>query len=184
MDISRIEDLNSQENIYYIGIGEVHIGFTGDQLKIAALGSCVGLVLYPNDDDINRCATMGHIMLPKSTKSDLENPKRKSKWGPTRFADIAVPVMIKNLMKATSKKKHRKKAFVAKMIGGAAMFGVTKLSYEIGKQNALVTRQLLKDNGIPLIKEYTGGDTGMSVNFNVNDYCLKVKPTGGKEFSI
>lgn len=184
MKISRYENLNSQENIYYIDIGEVHMGFTGDRLKISALGSCVGLVLYPNDDDINRCATMGHIMLPKSSKYELENPKRKSKWEPTRFADIAVPAMIKNLMKAIGQKRYRKKAFVAKMIGGAEMFGMTKLTYKIGKQNTRMTKQLLKDNEIPLIKEYTGGDTGMSVDFNVNDYTLKVKPTGGKEFLI
>jgi chemotaxis protein CheD len=184
LKISTNESNNSQGNIYYVGIGEVHIGFSGDQLKISALGSCVGLVLYPNDDYSNRCATMGHIMLPKSSKSDLENPKRKSKWDLTRFADIAVPVMIKNLMKAVGHKKHRKKAFVAKIIGGAEMFGMTKLSYKIGKENTRITKQLLKDNGIPLIKEYTGGDTGMSIDFNVNDYSLKVKPTGGKEFYI
>ncbi len=171
---------------YYVGIGEVQLGFSVDRLRISSLGSCIGLVMYPNDDNKKHCATMGHIMLPKSPSSskELERSQRRSKWGPTRFADIAVPVMLKDLLKAIGYHSGRRKAIVAKMIGGAEMFGTTKLSYKIGKENTRVTKQLLKENNIKLIKEFTGGDTGMSVDFMVSDYTLRVKPTGGKSFFI
>jgi chemotaxis protein CheD len=178
------EKMGTQGNTYYVGIGEVHMGFSNDHLKISSLGSCIGLVIYPNDKNENKCATMGHIMLPKAPSNDSYKPKRKSKWETTRFADIAVPVMIKNLIKTVGQRSGRREAFVGKMIGGAEMFGMTKLSYKIGKENTRMTKQLLKQNDIPLIKEFTGGDTGMSVDFNVSDYTLRVKPTGGNSFKI
>ncbi len=168
----------------YVGIGEVHLGFSNDHLKISSLGSCIGLVIYPNDENNDRCATMGHIMLPKAPCNDLSKTKRKSKWKETRFADVAVPIMIRNLNKAIGYRSVRREAFVAKMIGGAEMFGMTKLSYKIGKENTYMTKQLLKQNKIPLIKEFTGGDTGMSVDFNVSEYTLRIKPTGGNSFEI
>ena len=163
---------------HYVGIGEVKLGCTNDYLKITTLGSCIGLIIYPEDNNSEKCAVMGHIMLPRSQGKE---PKKYT-FGPTRFADIAIPTMIKKLVKAVG--KHRRKAFVAKMIGGAEMFGYTKITLKIGKENAQVTKQLLKEQNIPIIKEFTGGDTGMSVEFRVSDYSLMVRPTGGKPISI
>ncbi|MFX0124728.1 MAG: chemotaxis protein CheD [Candidatus Hodarchaeota archaeon] len=164
--------------IHYVGIGEVKLGCSKDRLKITSLGSCIGLVLYVKDDNPEKCAVMGHIMLPKSQGRE---PKKYT-FGPTRFADIAIPTMIKKLEEAIG--KHRRKSIVAKMIGGAEMFGYTKITMKIGEENAKVTKTLLKENNIPLIKEFTGGDTGMSVEFRVNDYLLTIKPTGGRSIII
>ena len=163
---------------HYVGIGEIKLGCSIDRLKITTLGSCIGLILYPKDDNAEKCAVMGHIMLPKSQGRE---PKKYT-FGPTRFADIAIPTMIKELEKAVG--KHRRKFVVANMIGGAEMFGYTKITLKIGKENAQVTKTLLKEQNIPLIKEFTGGDTGMSVEFRVTDYSLIVRPTGGKPITI
>ena len=167
---------------YFVDIGQIKLGFDGDLLRISSLGSCIGLVLYPDDFHTKKCAIMGHIMLPKSKEMDRNNPERKTRFGPTRFADIAVPEMIKQLGRVTG--KDRRKKFVAKMIGGAEMFGYTKLTLNIGKENAKMTKALLKQERVPIIKEFTGGDTGMSVNFRVSDYTLRVKPTGEKSIII
>ncbi len=167
---------------YFVDIGQIKLGFEGDRLRISSLGSCIGLVLYPDDSNPKKCAIMGHIMLPQSKEKDRKNPERKNRFGPTRFADIAIPEMIKRLEDASG--RTRRKRFVAKMIGGAEMFGYTKLTLSIGKENAKMTKALLKKEKVPIIKEFTGGDTGMSVIFQVNDYILKVKPTGGKSIII
>jgi chemotaxis protein CheD len=163
---------------HYVGIGEIKLGCLKDRLKITTLGSCIGLILYPKDDNPEKCAVMGHIMLPKSQGRE---PKKYT-FGPTRFADIAIPAMIKELEKVVG--KHRRKSIVAKMIGGAEMFGYTKITLKIGEENARVTKSLLKERKIPLIKEFTGGDTGMSVEFRISDYTLIVKPTGGRAIII
>ncbi|MFX0181573.1 MAG: chemotaxis protein CheD [Candidatus Hodarchaeota archaeon] len=178
--LEKEDNLAKESHIYYVGIGEIKVGIADDKLKISSLGSCIGLVIYPKDKNPNRCAVMGHIMLPRSQKTD--RVVSKGRWGPTRFADIAVPTMIEQLEKIAG--KNRRKDFVAKMIGGAEMFGYTKLTMKIGEENARVTKALLQKGKIPLIMEFTGGDTGMSVDFCVDNYILTVKATGGNPIQI
>ena len=62
---------NSSINDRFVGIAEIAIGHSGDILKITALGSCIGLVIYPiSVNDISqRCAVFGHIMLSQSPKN-------------------------------------------------------------------------------------------------------------------
>lgn len=167
---------------YFVDIGETQVGFKGDLLKISSLGSCIGLIMYPDDTNIRKYAVMGHIMLPKSGGRDKKKPARQHRFGPKRFADIAIPEMIKELEKIAG--KGRRMSFFAKMIGGAQMFGYTKLTIRIGEENAKMTKKLLKEAHIPLVREFIGGDTGMSVTFNVSEYLLKVKPTGGKPIIV
>jgi chemotaxis protein CheD len=160
-------------NITYIDIGEIIMGYFGDLLKIIALGSCVGLVIYPViSNSLNRCAVMGHIMLPDSTQI---RKTKKDILGPGKYADMAITNMIHLLNDAG----YHKKTFEAKLVGGASMFGNTTITAQIGKRNVIVVEEHLKNEGIPLKKAYTGGDTGMSISFNISEYQLTVKPTGG-----
>ena len=63
----------------YIGIGEIALGYSGDFLMISSLGSCIGLVIYPENDEIsNRYAVMGHIMLPKARGTKYSSKAIKS----------------------------------------------------------------------------------------------------------
>jgi chemotaxis protein CheD len=176
------KDIHEEQELLYVGIGEIKLGKSGDILRIASLGSCIGLCIYVKDKKPN-LAVMGHIMLPESPKHNNKTKKTKIKarFPPTRYADIAIPAMIEQLEKVA---KFRRKSFVAKMIGGAEMFGYTKLTIRIGEENAKKTKELLEKEGIPLVKEFTGGDTGMAVSFSVKDYVLTVKPTGGKPIEI
>lgn len=176
--LNREEGDSIDGETHYVGIGEVKLGCTKDRFMISSLGSCIGLILYPKDDNSEKWAVMGHIMLPNSQGRDL----KKYTFGPTRFADIAIPTMITALEKAVG--KHRRKSIVAKMIGGAEMSGYTKTTLRIGKENTQTTKTLLKEERIPLIKEFTGGDTGMSVEFRISDYTLTVKSTGGRAIII
>ncbi len=163
-------------NERFVGIAEIAIGHSGDVLKITALGSCIGLVIYPTSvDDINqRCAVLGHIMLSHSPE---KQNKEKREIGPAKYADKAIPTMITIFEELGYHKKHLK----AKMVGGARMFGSSVFSGNIGKSNAETTKEMLKELDIPIAAYFTGGDTGMSVIFSVNDYKLIVKPTGGSQ---
>ena len=159
----------------YIGIGEIALGYSGDFLMISSLGSCIGLVIYPENNEIsNRCAVMGHIMLPKSRGSSKIN--KSTKLGKeAKYADKAIPAMIE----ALEGQQHNNKRFVAKMAGGAKMFGQKSETFEIGKENSRVVKSVLKSMNIPLLRYYTGGETGMRVSFDVSHYKLFVTPTGG-----
>ena len=166
------------EGPLYIGIGEVGVGHVGDVLNITALGSCIGLVIYPRLNNLSdRCAVMGHIMLPESPKHVTPKDNR---WGPAKYADRAVPFLINIL----EKEGFNRKLLQAKIVGGARLFGTSTLSMKIGENNAKTVKSLLKQEEITLLKSFTGGDTGMSLSFNVSEYLLTVKPTGGSKIVI
>ncbi|MFX0184062.1 MAG: chemotaxis protein CheD [Candidatus Hodarchaeota archaeon] len=177
---------NPSEKETSIDIGEIAIGYFGDLLKIISLGSCIALVLYPKTitEPRKRFAVMSHIMLPyyPSEGENLMRPnENRQKWnpskryGPAKYADKAIPLMIEIL----EEHGYHRKYCEAKIVGGAKMFGHSAFTMDIGKENVRVTKNLLKNNEIPLSSYYTGGDIGMNVSFSVKDYKLIVKPTGG-----
>ncbi|MFW9854868.1 MAG: chemotaxis protein CheD [Candidatus Thorarchaeota archaeon] len=173
-----LNDPNLKVN--YIEIGEICLGYNNDLLIISALGSCVGLTIYPkNQVELDRCAIMGHIMLPFSSKRDSHKLK-KARFSPAKYADRAVPTMVEKLENLGFNRKHLE----AKMVGGAKMFGFLSDSLDVGKNNIDATKVQLRSFGIPLVGQYTGGATGMKVVFHVRDYKLIVTPTKGSPMFI
>jgi chemotaxis protein CheD len=171
---------NSDYKVRYVEISKVVVGFPGEILKISALGSCVGLVIYPkNKTERTHCAVMGHIMLPKFHKKDKKKNHSPEKF-PAKFADRAVLFMVSKLAEITNQNNN----FEAKMAGGAKMFKKTSDTFDIGKENISATKAQLKRMGIPLAKYLTGGDRGMNITFNVETYDLVVTPTGGSSIIL
>lgn len=186
---NKTHETNLISRIVDVGIGEIAIGYFGDILKIISLGSCIGLVIYPKHlHGSDRCAVLAHIMLAQSPLDETISKRRKSllangkkletMFGPAKYADRAVSVMISKIKKLGYLPKHLE----AKMVGGAKLFGHSNDLLQVGKENALFTKHLLELSEIPLKDYHTGGDTGMSVVFDVSKYELIATPTGG--FSI
>lgn len=168
-----IED--EQTKITYVGIGEIAIGYENDILKISSLGSCIGLILYPKNNNFgNKVAIMGHVMLANSPKKTAK--KIKNRWGPAKYADEAVPTMIKKLEKIGIICAN----IEGKIVGGANMFGHGSRTLQIGKTNEKMIKRILSSYKIPIQKSFTGGDVGMSVKYVVKDHLLIVQPTGGQ----
>ncbi len=174
-----MDDIASDKKVIkYIGIGEATIGYTNEILKISSLGSCIGLILYPTKQPLNQdMAIMGHIMLPSAGP---KNNKTTNRWGPAKYADEAVPYMIKQL----EKKKFKPSDLSSKIVGGANMFGHASSTLKIGKTNAKITKRLLSENDVRIRRTFTGGDTGMSVVYDVSERSLIIKQTGGEEMVI
>ncbi len=165
---------NSEEKrIAYVGIGEIVSGYENDILKISSLGSCIGVVLFPEDKISSRVAVMGHIMLPHSPKDGAK--KIHNRWGPAKYADKAVPTMIEMMCDLGINIEN----IGAKIVGGANMFGHGSKTLQIGKNNEIITKKLLSKNKIHIQRSFTGGDIGMSVIYDVKDDLLTVQPTGG-----
>jgi chemotaxis protein CheD len=106
--------------------------------------------------------------------------KDKRDIGPAKYANKAIPTMISILEELGYHRKHLE----AKMVGGARMFGSSVFSGNIGKSNAETTKEILTEFNIPIAAYYTGGDTGMSLLFSVNEYRIVVKPTGGSQIIL
>ena len=172
--LSIIHTNSSESKVKYVDISKIVTGYSNDILKIPALGSCIGLVIYPrNIPRPDRVAVMGHIMLPESHKK-TNTIAQKKKNLPGKFSDQAVPKIIAKLEKLGFSRRD----LDAKMVGGAKMFSTSSDTLDIGKENTRVTTNLLHDFKIPLVKHFTGGDRGMKVRFNVKNYELLVTPTG------
>jgi len=135
--------LKSNKQTAMIGIGEYRVG--SFPMMTIGLGSCIGLTLY---DDSLKLGAMVHIMLPDSAG-------RKDR--PGKYADTAIPLLLKELNDLGSKNK----SLIAKMAGGACMFEYFGTNLNIGERNAERVRAILKENNIPLKKE----DVGRSVTF-------------------
>ena len=166
---------NNDGKTTYVGIGEIVIGNENDILKISSLGSCIGLILFPKPGTFRvKVAIMSHIMLPTSPKDDAKPSGWK--WGPAKYADKAVHTMFKQLKEVGVIQETIR----AQVVGGAQMFGHGSKTLQIGQNNARETKKLLSELNIPIQKSFTGGDTGMSVVYYVNDNALRVRTTGGE----
>ncbi len=89
------------------------------------------------------------------------------------FADTAV-VKLVNDMVANGASKRR---LVSKIAGGAQMFSFSSKNdmMKIGQRNAIAVKEMLKELGIPLKAEDTGGNYGRSIEFDSVDGSLRIK---------
>lgn len=149
-----------------VGIGDYKIAKSPDKLMTIGLGSCIGIALIDNKRE---CAALIHILLPDSTRfKEITNP--------IKYADIAIPRVVDELIKFGSEKKN----IVAKIAGGAAMFKFTSVNIggDIGYQNAKKVKEVLAQMGIEVKGEATGGNKGRSMFVTPQDGRVSIRVVG------
>lgn len=136
------------------------------KLITLGLGSCIGITLH---DKINKVAGLAHIMLPSSL--EIKNNSNKAK-----FADTAIDEMVKEMISLGAKKRN----LVAKLAGGAQMFSFASQNdiLRVGDRNAEACRKKLKEVGIRIIVEDTGGNFGRTIELDSEDGSLMIKTIG------
>ena len=130
------------EKTVIVGIGEFRVARAPAVLITHNLGSCIGVALY---DVRQRIGGLAHITLP-SYKA-MGSPQGKE----VKFADTAIPLMLKEMEKMGA---HRS-FMIAKIAGGADMFGLPGnfSEMDIGRQNVEAVKDCLKRCGINLVAE-------------------------------
>lgn len=149
-----------------VGIGDYKIAQSPNKLITIGLGSCIGIALIDNKKGI---AALIHILLPDSTKfKEITNS--------IKYADIAIPIVIDELIKLGCVKKD----IFAKIAGGAAMFKFTSTSVggDIGNQNAKKVKEVLGELGIRIKGEDTGGNKGRSMFVDPKDGKVSIRIVG------
>lgn len=122
----------------------------GDELVAIGLGSCIALAVIDREACV---AGLAHVVLPDS----------QGKPGPhAKFADLAIPALSAKMTAAGAVQSRLE----AVMIGGARMFSVGE-SMDIGARNAEAVRAALKQSGIELRAEETGGSRGRTARITV-----------------
>lgn len=143
-----------------VEMGRIAVARNPESLT-AILGSCIGVTLY---HPRFRIGAMAHVVLPKSTGRNAL---------PGKFADTVIPRMIQEIEKAGG----RRAGLVAKMTGGACMFGNTG-PFQIGQANANAVRDALDGAGIRILATDIGGSKGRRVVFNADNGELTIEIVG------
>ncbi|OBR95032.1 MULTISPECIES: chemotaxis protein CheD [Clostridium] len=149
-----------------VGIADMNTASSPDRIITIGLGSCVGIALYDKEKCIGGLA---HIMLPDSTQ--FTNTKN-----PMKFADLAIPILIKKLEALGVNKRNLK----AKIAGGASMFNFSDKSVvmNIGSRNGEAVKSILREYSISILAEDLGGNKGRTMIFDTHDGGVKIKTVG------
>jgi len=149
-------------------MADLKVAKSPDILTTLGLGSCVGVTLY---DKAKKIGGMAHVMLPTYKGFEGQNI--------AKFADSAIIELINQLSRAGVARN----AVVAKIAGGAHMFGRTQNNdmLKIGERNAAACTAILKQLGIPIVANDTGGSRGRTIELNMENGALKIKSVGAGE---
>ena len=130
-----------------VGIGQLAVCHSPEQLSCLGLGSCVAVILY---DPHTRVGGIVHVLLPKAPqKVDVEE----------KYADTGTRKLVRQ-MTVNGAAKER---IVAKLVGGAQMFKNLNVQFaNIGRFNVLETRKTLRESSIRIVAEDVEGDRGRS----------------------
>ncbi len=145
------------------GMADLNICRAPDVLITVGLGSCIGLTLY---DPVNKIGGMVHYMLPDSHIT-------ANNGNIAKFADTGIPELLKRITLAGANRSR----LIAKIAGGAKMFGVNQMSNigSIGERNAAAAKQILNELNIKLVAEDTGLNYGRTVELHCDTGDFHIK---------
>lgn len=153
-----------------IGIGDLKVCKAPDVLVTYALGSCVGVCLH---DAAMGIGGLSHVMLPESSGISAQST-------PMRFADTALPMLIRQMEQMGASKMRLK----AKIAGGATMFATASDKFNIGDRNIAAVKKFLMANHIPIIAEDIGLDYGRTQLFYPETGIMEIRAAakGNRQF--
>ncbi len=139
-----------------VGMGEVRVGRNNDVLQTFGIGSCVAVVLY---DPACGIAGMVHAMLSAEGAATVQLAAH-----PLRFVERAIPSLLETLQREGAQRRR----LIAFLAGGARMFATySDPSNAIGPRNVEAARKTLRDLGIAIRQEDTGGTRGRNLLFAI-----------------
>jgi chemotaxis protein CheD len=143
--------------------GEYKIANDPDVVLTTILGSCVAACLR---DPVAGVGGMNHFLLPGTGGTGGGDA--------TRYGVHLMELLINGLLKQGA----RRDRLEAKIFGGAK----TIASFSnVGEQNAAFAVQFLRDEGIRLLGQSTGGDSGRKVEFWPVSGRARQHPLSGAE---
>ena len=156
--------------VIVVGMADLKVAKNPDILTTLGLGSCIGVTLY---DKTLKIGGMAHVMLPTYKGFEGQNI--------AKFADSAIIELIKQLGRLGVSQG----SLVAKLAGGAHMFGRTQSQQsnmlKIGERNAAACVALLSHLRIPVQANDTGGAHGRTIELHTDTGALKIRTIGAGE---
>lgn len=149
--------------IIRVKMADLNLAESPQVLITSGLGSCVGVVIY---DEQRKIGGMAHVMLPDSQSMRNQN-------NPAKYADTSMDMLLAELLKRGANQKR----LVAKLAGGAQMFNFDSENelMRIGARNTEAVKKKLKQFGIPIVAEDTGGSHGRTMEFYTESGIALIK---------
>jgi chemotaxis protein CheD len=139
-----------------VGVSDLKISEHDDDVLVTyALGSCIGVIVH---DPLRRIGGMIHYMLPQSSVS----PERAQE-NPAMFADTGVPLLFHGMYRMGCDKQR----LVVKVVGGARIHGDGGGTFDIGRRNYSIIRQMLWKAGVLMAAECVGGAASRTARLHV-----------------
>ena len=145
-----------------VGIAEMAVARSPETITTLGLGSCVGIVLH---DRIHKIGGLAHILLPNAPGGDGVNI--------AKYADTAVDELVRRMTLFGANPR----LIVAKLAGGAHMFGTTEQSdvMQVGRRNIENSKKALERFSIAIIAEDVGGSNGRTIVLDCDTGALTVR---------
>ncbi len=155
-----------------VGMADLKLCISPNSITTLGLGSCVGVAIR---DTGNKVGGLAHVMLPDS--KEIKNNANIAK-----FADTGVEELVRQMEKAGA----RRNMMVAKIAGGAQMFAFKNDNdmLRVGDRNAEGVVKALKELGVPILAQETGGNVGRTIEFYPEDGKLIIKSVGKPVYSV
>lgn len=137
-----------------VGIGDIVLCTDpAGSVQMIGLGSCVGVFLVVPGTAV----AAAHVLLPASGGTIGARPGK--------FADTAVPELVRLLAQAGFARSRMK----ATLVGGAQIlsFGSNQPEFDIGRRNVAAVRAALERARIGITVDETGGTSARSVRISV-----------------
>jgi len=135
------------------------------------LGSCVAVCLR---DPVMEMGGINHYMLALWNGDGLPTPK---------FGNIA----IQTLIRAMTDRGCTRERLAAKIFGGANVIGSGPGVFSVGERNIAIAREILGQEGIPIVAADVGGDFGRKILYNTRTGSVLVsllKRTDGRPVTL
>ncbi len=145
----------------FIHVGEIFVAVEPTEIA-TVLGSCVAVCLY---DKVRNIGAMNHYLVPLWNGNGLQTPK---------FGNISIPRMIENMENIGCNRRN----IEAKIFGGANISDTQLEHMMVGKKNIIIAKEILKDYGIPVVAEDSGGNKGRRILMKSDTGKVLMRYTG------
>ncbi|MDY3556386.1 CheR family methyltransferase [Gemmata sp. JC717] len=152
------------EEEHSIILGEVQ-ATRGPAVIKTLLGSCVAACLWDPETGVGG---MNHFSLPGGSADDGAN---------ARYGAYAMELLITAIMKKGGDRARLR----AKVFGGGKVLNVDAPTMNVGERNAEFVLKFLETEGIPVVGQSLGGNSGRLVRFYPHTGQAQAKPLASRE---
>jgi chemotaxis protein CheD len=142
--------------IIVVGIADIKVGKAPHNVR-TTLGSCIALCLYNAQ---MQAGGMLHLMMAEPPAVELAKGEIQKK---AKYARTGIPELLRQMRISFGLEPAQ---LTAKMFGGANL--LPNVTRNIGQENEVAVREILRGYGIRITGYMTGGTKGYKVDFDLN----------------